>query len=318
MSASVLVVDDDDAVRRVIVEALQDAGYACIEAHDGREGLTLAREHLPDLVVLDIVMPYLSGDDLQRALRADIRTRYIPVMFVTGQGRTRDKATRLLGGADDYVSKPFAIDELTARVAAVLRRSRELRSLNPLSGLPGNVAIANEISRHLEADDGAACVYCDLDHFKEFNDHYGFARGDELIVRVSRLLLSLVDRYAGVFIGHVGGDDFVVIVPEELAVEVARAIIREFDAIAPDLYDSDDRARGFIVRVDRRGVEVHLPIVTISLGIVSIAPSRFSDSVAVSRAAAEVKEIAKRRDDSSWAIDRRRTPDGVVATPLEL
>lgn len=307
VSRSVLVVDDDDAVRGVIVSALEDAGYACIEARDGREGVQLARERLPDLVILDIVMPELTGDEAQRILRHDHRTRYIPVIFVTGQGKSRDKAARLLGGADDYVSKPFAIEELVARVAAVLRRSAELRALNPLSGLPGNVAIAKEIARHLDADDAAACMYCDLDHFKEFNDHYGFARGDELIVRFSRLLLGIAARSDDLFVGHVGGDDFVLILPEAEAPDLARAIVREFDAMAPALYDPTDRERGGIVRVDRRGVERYFPIVTVSVGIVSIAPSRFPDSVAVSRAASEVKEIAKRRDESSWAMDRRRS-----------
>ncbi len=302
-----LVVDDDDAVRRAIVSALEDEGYTCVEARDGREGVDLARARLPDLVILDVVMPELSGDEAQRILRHDQRTRYIPVIFVTGQGKSRDKAARLLRGADDYVSKPFALDELLARVSAVLRRSAELRALNPLSGLPGNVAIAKEIARRLEADDGSACMYCDLDHFKEFNDHYGFARGDELIVRLSRMLLGIASRLEDVFVGHVGGDDFVLILPEAQAPDVARAIVREFDALAPGLYDGVDRERGGIVRVDRRGVERHLPFVTVSLGIVSIAPSRFADSVAVSRAAAEVKEIAKRRDESSWAIDRRRS-----------
>ncbi len=313
MSTTVLVVDDDDDVRGVIVTALEDAGYACIQARNGREGVQLARSELPDLVILDIVMPELSGDEAQRVLRHDPRTRYIPVIFVTGQGKSRDKAARLLGGADDYVSKPFAIDELVARVSAVLRRSAELRALNPLSGLPGNVAIAKEIARRLGDDDGSACMYVDLDHFKEFNDHYGFARGDELIVRLSRLLLGIAARHDDVFVGHVGGDDFVLILPETRAPDVARAIVREFDAIAPSLYDTPDRERGGIVRVDRRGVERHLPFVTISLGIVSIAPSRFPDSVAVSRAAAEVKEIAKRRDESSWAIDRRRSPEPATA-----
>ena len=309
MSTSVLVVDDDGAVRDVIVAALEDAGYQCLEARDGREGLRLARERLPDLVVLDVVMPELSGDEVQRALRHDHRTRYIPVIFVTGQGTTRDTAARLLAGADDYVAKPFVIEELVARVSTALRRAAELRALNPLSGLPGNVAIANEIARRLDADDGSACVYCDLDHFKEFNDHYGFARGDELIVRLARLLLAIAEGFEDTFVGHVGGDDFVVILPEDRAPDLAREIVREFDLIAPTLYDQADRARGRIVRVDRRGVEVHLPFVTVSMGIVSISRSRFADSVAVSRAAAEVKEIAKRRDESSWAMDRRRTPE---------
>ncbi len=315
MTTHVLVADDDDEVRHLIVEALSDAGYRCHEARDGREAVAVARETMPDLIVLDVLMPVMTGDEAQQALRADRHTRYIPVMFVTGRGQTRDLAARLQSGADDYIAKPFAIEELLARVAAILRRARELRELNPLSGLPGNTAIANELERHLRADDGAAVVYCDLDHFKDFNDHYGFARGDELLTCVATVLASVADRHPEVFVGHIGGDDFVLIVKEPDAVEVAQEIIREFDHAVPQVYEADDRARGGIVRVDRRGVTHSLQFVTISLGIVSIAPSRFADGIAVARAAAEVKEIAKRRDDSSWAMDRRRTADASV--PLE-
>src|SRR5512140_3147150 len=116
MSTTVLVVDDDDAVRNVIVSALEDAGLGCIEARDGREGVLLARSRLPDLVMLDVVMPQLAGDEAQLVLRHDPRTRYIPVIFVTGEGKSRDTAARLLAGADYYPAKPFSIEELVVRV----------------------------------------------------------------------------------------------------------------------------------------------------------------------------------------------------------
>jgi GGDEF domain-containing protein len=115
------------------------------------------------------------------------------------------------------------------------------------------------------------------------------------------------------FVGHVGGDDFVLIVPEAAAEDVARAIVRGFDEVVPTVYDPDARARRSIVRTDRRGAQHILPFVTVSIGIVPIAPERFADAVAVSRAAAEVKEIAKRRDGSSWAVDRRQAPEASPA-----
>ncbi|HEY6959620.1 MAG TPA: response regulator, partial [Candidatus Limnocylindria bacterium] len=255
MTSRVLVVDDDTAVRDVIVTALTDAGYDCIEAIDGSDAVAKAHAFAPDLVVLDVLMPRMSGDEVQRELRRMPRTRYIPVIFVTAQGETHDKAARFAEGADDYITKPFELEELIARVDTALRRARELRALNPLSGLPGNLAISREIERHLHEDDAAACIYCDLDHFKEFNDHYGFARGDRLIVELARLLTSLSETVNNTFVGHVGGDDFVLVAPEQEAIDLARAIVRAFDALAPTVYDPEDRARGGVVRVDRRGVE---------------------------------------------------------------
>ncbi len=317
MGQRVLVVDDDPEVRSLVMATLGDAGYECMGAADGLEGLRLARLHTPDAVVLDVFMPKLSGDDVHHALRRDSATRYVPVIFLSADTAPKDKARRLLDGADDYISKPFDLDELTARVTASLRSATSLRALNPLSGLPGNVSISNELTRRLGDGSRSACLYADLDHFKEFNDHYGFARGDQMIVLLARLIVTVAEAIStDTFVGHVGGDDFVLVVPEAAAEDSARAIVRGFDELVPTVYDPSDRKKRFIVRTDRRGVQHNLPFVTVSLGIVPVAPERFPDAVAVSRAAAEVKEIAKRRDGSSWAVDRRQASEASPKLPV--
>jgi DNA-binding response OmpR family regulator len=317
MGGRVLVVDDDPDVREVVSTALGDAGYDAIVAADGVAALELARAVAPDAVVLDVRMPLLTGEEVHRALRHDGATRYVPVIFLSAQKNAKDKARVLLEGADDYVTKPFDTDELVARVTGAIRRTASLRALNPLSGLPGNPAITAELERQLSARTPAACLYVDLDHFKEFNDHYGFARGDELIVLTARLLASVAEKATGAtFVGHVGGDDFVLVVPEHDAEDIARQIVRSFDLKVPWVYDDTDRERGFIVRTDRRGVEMNLPFVSVSIGIVPVHQARFADAVAVSRAAAEVKEIAKRRDGSSWAVDRRQAAEGSPTQPV--
>jgi len=316
VSERVLVVDDDRAIREVIVATLSDAGFDCLEADDGARALELARRDAPDAVVLDILMPRLSGDDVHHALRRDPLTRYTPVIFVSAQGDASEKVKRLLDGADDYLTKPFDTDELSARVTTAIRRSQHLRALNPLSGLPGNVAITAELTRLLE-EPGWACVYCDIDQFKEFNDHYGFARGDELIVALARILVAVGDSCSGdAFVGHVGCDDFVMIVPDAVAGLVSKQVVRRFDAAAPLAYDDEDRARGYIARPDRRGVLRNFGVVTVSLGIVPITKTRFPDAVAVSRAAAEVKEVAKAREGSGWAVDRRRSAEHSRSIPV--
>jgi len=143
------------------------------------------------------------------------------------------------------------------------------------------------------------------------------ARSDQLIILLARLLITVAEGISDdTFVGHVGGDDFVLVVPEAATEDAARAIVRGFDELVSTVYDPADRAKGYIVRTDRRGVAHNLPFVTVSLGIVPVAPERFPDAVAVSRAAAEVKEIAKRRDGSSWAVDRRQASEGSPAIPL--
>ena len=316
MGKRILVADDDDATRRLISEALTDAVYECVPARDGVEALRLARASPPDAILLDAVMPYASGDEVHRALRGEQATRYVPVIFVSGQGTSEQKARRILGGADDYLTKPFDVDELVARITNVVRRAAELRALNPLSGLPGNLAISEALARAL-ASGGAACLYCDLDRFKDFNDHYGFTRGDDLIVLLAQLLITVAERVGpDAFLGHVGGDDFVLVVHEGIAERTAQMIVREFDALAPTVYDREDRDRGYIVSADRKGIDRRLPLVTVSCGIVPVTRDRFADAVAVSRAATEVKEIAKRRQGSSWAIDRRRASEQLPSIPV--
>ncbi|MGH2492528.1 MAG: GGDEF domain-containing response regulator [Candidatus Limnocylindria bacterium] len=317
MRSRVLVADDDAATRALIDMALQEAGYDCVLAADGRSALEQARALRPDLVVLDVAMPVMTGDEVHRELRRDPRTRYIPVVFVTAKRTTGDMAARLRNGADDYVSKPFDVDELVARIASALRRAAELRSLNPLSGLPGNVSIAHEIDTLLFENADAACLYVDVDHFKDFNDRHGFARGDRLIAHLAELLSQTVGEVGDdTFIGHVGGDDFVVLAPGTLAEELAKEIIRRFDGSIPAFYDAEDRARGWVEAPDRRGRIRRVPFVTVSIGIVPLITERFAGATEVARAAAEMKEVAKRRSGSGYAIDRRRESASVASPTL--
>jgi diguanylate cyclase (GGDEF)-like protein len=316
MGRRVLVADDDASTRDLIDMALRDAGYDCLLAAEGRAALELARTARPDLVVLDVGMPLLSGDEVHRELRRDPRTRYIPVVFVTAKGTTAEIAARLRNGADDYVAKPFDVDELVARIESALRRAAELRSLNPLSGLPGNVTIAHEIDARLAQGSDAACLYVDVDHFKEFNDHHGFTRGDRLIAHLAELLSQTVGELGDdTFIGHVGGDDFVVLAPGARAEALAAEIVARFDASVPALYDAEDRARGWVEAPDRRGRARRVAFATVSIGVVPLRPERFAGATEVARAAAEMKEVAKRTAGSGYAVDRRRE-GASVASPM--
>jgi len=316
MPRTILVADDDVAVCEVMTTALEDAGYRCIVALDGQTALEKVRVERPDLVILDMRMPGMRGDGVQKELRRDPLTRYVPVIVVTALEGAREAVTRLEEGADDFIAKPFDIDEMVARVGATLRRSAELRSLNPLSGLPGNVTIATEIETRLAARGDAACLYVDIDRFKQFNDRYGFARGDQLIGRLAELLTRTT---AGLdaFVGHIGGDDFVVVAPGDRAIQLARELIERFDAMVPEMYDAADRERGYVDDVDRRGQPRRSPFIGVSIGIVPLTSERFASATDVARAAAEMKEVAKRRTGSHWAVDRRGSTSPAPTASVE-
>ena len=308
MSGRVLVVEDDEANRGAVRALLEDAGYECCEAIDGEAALVSVRTAHPDLVLLDLGLPGMSGAEVHRALRRDQRTRFLPTVFLSAHSEREARLAELEAGADDYITKPYDADELLARVGAAVRRSSGLRSVNPLSGLPGNTTITEEIESRLARRERFALLYVDIDRFKEFNDHYGFARGDLMISSVAQLLAEISwGREGERFLGHIGGDDFVVLAASEEAETLAACITQRFDETAPSLYDEKDRQRGSIEARDRRGVLRRSPLASLSIGIVNIAPGRFDGAIAAARAAAEVKEVAKRQPGSSWAVDRRKS-----------
>jgi diguanylate cyclase (GGDEF)-like protein len=305
---SILVVDDDPFIARLLEIELRAAGYEVRVAGDGDRALELARERCPELVLADVMMPNMDGFELTRRLRQDSRTASAAVIMLTARGLSADKLEGFAVGADDYIVKPFDTPELLARIRGALRRSREMRAQSPLTGLPGNIRIAEEIQARIESGATFAVLYADLDHFKAYNDHYGFMRGDAVIQATGRLLQDVTLEVAGVgaFVGHVGGDDFVIVCDAGLAATLADRIIERFDGCIGDLYDPADRARGSIEVTDRRGEPQRFPIMTISIGIATTERRRFAHYAEAVAVATEMKAYTKKaHEGSSWAADRR-------------
>jgi diguanylate cyclase (GGDEF)-like protein len=305
----VLIVDDDRDICRSIEVILSLEGYDVRMAHDGQEAVAEAARLQPDLVLLDMMMPGMDGYEVTKRLRHDPRTTMAAIIMLTARSLPADKVLGLTAGCDDYIVKPFEPTELVARVQSVLRRSRQMREVSPLTGLPGNFQISYELER-LVADPDAefAILYADIDDFKPYNDHYGFMRGDEAIRTTGRLLTEALARQQSdpTFAGHIGGDDFVLITSAQKAEALAQDIVRSFDAMAPSMYDEEDRQRGYIEVADRRGVLHHYSFISVSVGIATTAHRRIASQWEASAIASEMKAVAKRKLGSSYEIDRRR------------
>ncbi len=321
MSARILVADDDEDIRAYLEVTLQLAGFEVLLATDGAEALALARNEHPDVVVLDVMMPNLDGIEALRQMREDPRTSHVPVMLLTARVQTGDAITGLDAGADDYLTKPFDPDELVARVRAAIRRADTQRTRNPLTGLPGNESILARLSHLLATPGGFALLYVDLDRFKPYNDHYGFLRGDEALSALGSMLQAVRDELDDpeAFVGHVGGDDFVVLVRPDLAEHTAQEICRRFDALVPSLYDRADLAAGGIEVTDRQGVVQRFDLLSLSIGIASTAIREFEHHGDMVATATEMKRYAKGRTTpgSAYRIDRRAEED-VVEIEVEL
>jgi len=308
--ATVLVVDDDTDIARFIEINLRLEGFDVRVAHDGEQAEKSIDEETPDLVLLDVMMPKVDGVELCRRLRANPATANLPVIMLTAKSLSADKVVGLTAGADDYIIKPFDTLELVARVRSTLRRNAEMRAVSPLTGLPGNHRIEEELAERVVKAEPFAVLYLDLDNFKAFNDCYGFLRGDEVIT-----LLATAARRAVMeagepapFLGHIGGDDFVVVSLPEQAEPFAKRVVDVFDSSAARLHDQMDAERGYIEVTDRQGKARRFPLVSVSIGIAMSGNRMFADKREVVDVATEMKKVAKTRMGSSIAIDRRGTP----------
>jgi diguanylate cyclase (GGDEF)-like protein len=276
-------------------------------ASDGRQALDVVRDFYPELVLADVMMPNMDGFELTRQLRQDSRTAGVSVIMLTARGLSADKLEGFSVGADDYIVKPFDTPELLARIRGVLRRAKEMRQQSPLTGLPGNVRIEDEIENRVRAGETFAVLYADLDHFKAYNDHYGFMRGDQVIQLTAALIQEVAAEAAGPtsFVGHVGGDDFIVVCDAHEADAVADLLVRRFDAAVPGMYDAPDRERGHIEVPSRRGDAQRFPFLSISIGVATTDRRRFAHYAEAVAIATEMKAYTKATAGSSWAVDRR-------------
>ena len=311
-SPTVLLADDDPDIRMFLEVTLSIAGFTVHTVEDGVAAVELAREVEPDLLLLDVMMPRMDGLEATRRLRDDPKTSDIPIILVTAKAMGMDKVVGLQEGADDYVTKPFDPDELVARIEAALRRASAMRQVSPLSGLPGNTRIEAELERRVASGADFALLYCDLTKFKAYNDYYGFMQGDKLLKAYAALLTATVDDVTpqDAFVGHVGGDDFVIVTGYEDFEGLAAEVCRRFDDMAPSFYAEEDRERGHIEIENRRGVVEQFGFVGVDIGIAHTGTGPFEHPSQAVAIATEMKHFAKVNGDggSTYATDRRSRP----------
>lgn len=308
MKSRILIVDDDKFITKVIKDCLDKEGYIVHSATDSQSGLEEVYQNPPDLILLDVVLPGMNGHEICRLLRNDTRTSHVPIIMLTSKGGTNDKVEGFEAGADDYITKPFEAAELVARVKTHLRRAKQEKSFNPLTGLPGNIMIETEIKNRVEQrDEHFAVLYIDLDNFKAYNDVYGFLKGDEVLKLVALIIEQCIreDGNRDDFVGHVGGDDFIAVTTPDKVDSVCKNIISRFDSTVPLLYSSEDRKRGYIVTLDRQNKQTQYPLVSISIGVVSNERRSLESHWQVAEIASELKRYAKGQAGSLYIKDRR-------------
>lgn len=303
---TILVIDDDQLIRHVICHTLE-SDYHVKQASSGLEALALAQNEAPDLVLLDVMMPGLDGYQVCQRLRTQSATVNVPVIMLTALDQVDAKIRGLSVGADDYLTKPFNLDELKMRVQAHLRRSARELSASPLTLLPGNPTIEHVMRERIKSGAPLALLYIDLTNFKSYNDEYGWLKGDTVIKLLAKAIQMTVHARGtpNDFIGHIGGDDFVVMSVPERASAIAQEVINYFDAAIPESYAAAARKRGYIEAEDRQGVRVRFPLTSVAIAIITNEHRKLEHPAQVAALAAELKKIVKAHPGSHFAFDRR-------------
>jgi DNA-binding response OmpR family regulator len=299
-------VDDDPSIRMICREVLEAVGYTVSEAVDGASAITEGRRFRPDLILVDIMMPDSDGFQTVERFRSEATTSLTPIIFLSARGETADKVRAFRLGAEDYIVKPFVAAELCARVQKALDRHNRELGASPTTRLPGANAIEAEIERRLRDDDrSAAFCYLDLDNFKAFNDHYGYARADGVIRQTGDLVRDVLRREgnASDFIGHIAGDDFVFITTTAVVDHVCSTLCSTFDRLVPLYYNQVDRERGYIETIDRYGVMRRFPLLGISISAVTAQGGTIESYALLAERAAAGKQIAKTVTGSSYVRD---------------
>jgi GGDEF domain-containing protein len=239
-----------------------------------------------------------------RRFKRDPFTGVVPVIYVALDG-TKARVDALDALADEAVSPAMEQTEIIARLRAAITRSDRDVNVHPSTRLPGAPAIHDAIKDRLESP-FAAC-YADLDHFKEFNDRYSYVEGDRVIRLLASLLHDTVQGLVGDdgFVGHIGGDDFIFLIPRDRVDDVCSEIVQTFDTLIAYQYSEHDRRAGYFFGKDRRGQLHRVPLMTLSIGVVTNERRIFTESSAVSALATEMKTYAKTLPGSVYAIDRR-------------
>lgn len=289
-----LIVEDDFDISNMLRIYFDSQGYETTVALRGEEALEICRRKLPNLIILDIMLPDINGYEVCRQLRANLRTSHIPIIFLTQRDERSDQIAGLELGADDYITKPFDLQLLLLRVQNSLHRSSWLSLTSPVTGLPSSKLIEEQL-RQIMRRKGWSVLYIGINHVNDFNDVYGFVAGDDVLRFTAMLLTEVVDELGtgADFIGHIGGDDFIIVSTPEVSPQIRTRLIQRFNEEVMTFYNFKDRERGYIEAVNGRGDIQKVPLMTLAVGLIHHDTAPFADIREITEVAAEARRRAQ-------------------------
>lgn len=291
--ARLLIVEDDFDISNMLRIFFTSQNYEVDVAPRGLVALEKTRQNLPHLIVLDIMLPDIDGFEVCRNLRTSTRTSHVPIIFLTQKDERSDKLQGLELGADDYITKPFDIEELKLRVQRAITRAEQQSLTDPRSGLPAGKMIEEQL-RQIIRKDGWAFMDIRINAFEPFKEAYGFVAGDDVLRFTAMLLGEVVDELGTTddFIGHAGGDNFIVITTEACAPPIRTRLKERFKTEIQTQYNFMDREQGYLAGVNPDGTSAQHPLMTLAIGVVGPNQEQFSDIREITELAAEARRHA--------------------------
>jgi len=290
--ARLLIVEDDADIANMLRIYFTGLGYDADIAPRGGVALEKTRQTLPHLIVLDIMLPDIDGFEVCRILRTSTRTSHVPIIFLTQKDERSDKLQGLELGADDYITKPFDIEELKLRVGRAIARAEQQSLTDPRSGLPSGRLIEERL-RQIIRNDSWAYLDIRINSYDAFKEVYGFMAGDDVLRFTGMLIGEVLDQYGSPsdFIGHPGGENFVVICDVSSASDIRMALKTRFATEVLSHYSFMDREQGYIVLYDAASKPIKMALMTLSIGAVSPVTQQFSDIREITEMAAEARRM---------------------------
>ena len=304
----VLLAEHDLGVTEIILYLLKAWDYEAVTVVSGSSVLDIVRREQPDIIIIDSSLPDVDGLKVSKLLKEDFLTAHIPVIILIDKKQIRKKMLEIEQGVDDYIANPPDPIDLEVRMEMALHRTTHQLYANALTRLPGNRQIEKVIYSRINEKMPFSVAYYDIDNFKSFNDKYGYMKGDSVIRHVAYIISTTVKRYGNKtdFVGHIGGDDFVVVTTPERDRIIASESILVFNRAAPFHYSKEDRERSYIIAKDRRGNIFNTPLMTISIAIVNNDNMPIRSMVELMETITEIKCYLKTLPGSNFLVNRRQ------------
>lgn len=298
----IAIITGDHTLAANLEIRLQSRGYHLLSLTNLANVLGFVYSDPPDIMIADLSGSKDVTGTIIRELKSDSYFSTIPLIGLidAAEADTFDWEECPL---DDFVFSPIKYSELFARLTLSIQRIQRVLDNNPLTRLPGNTSIQRAVDSALGKP--MAVCYMDINHFKPYNDVYGFSHGDEVLRMLARVMFNAVKESGGGFSGHIGGDDYVFIVPMERAETVCRTIIDNFNAIAADLFEEREKSDGYYIATNRKGQEEKIPLLAIAIAVVPTLSPIYNHYGKIAEVAAELKKLAKKSSESCYVIDRR-------------